>query len=100
MTNYRDNLNVLRRAFPQPVSDQEHDAWFVFSELREDRYWTTFNNTPRFATVRDDGSASVCLDCGKVSALLTVDVKEAKRVLDKWGTDALKSRLAIGPLAP
>ena len=34
MTNYRDNLRVLRRAFPQPVSDQEHDAWFVFSVLR------------------------------------------------------------------
>ena len=34
MTNYRDNLSVLRRAFPQPVSDQEHDAWFVFSVLR------------------------------------------------------------------
>ncbi len=34
MTNYRDNLTVLRRAFPQPVSDQEHDAWFVFSVLR------------------------------------------------------------------
>lgn len=37
MTNYRDNLNVLRRAFPQPVSDQEHDAWFVFSVLRAAR---------------------------------------------------------------
>ncbi|HRA89964.1 MAG TPA: pyridoxal-dependent decarboxylase [Planctomycetaceae bacterium] len=34
MTNYRDNLTSLRRAFPQPVSDQEHDAWFVFSVLR------------------------------------------------------------------
>ena len=34
MTHYRDNLSVLRRAFPQPVSDQEHDAWFVFSVLR------------------------------------------------------------------
>ncbi|MDA1230730.1 MAG: pyridoxal-dependent decarboxylase [Planctomycetota bacterium] len=34
MTKYRDHLNVLRRAFPQPVSDQEHDAWFVFSVLR------------------------------------------------------------------
>ena len=34
MPQYRDNLNVLRRAFPQPVSDQEHDAWFVFSVLR------------------------------------------------------------------
>ena len=78
----------------------EGDAWFAFSELKEERYWTTIHNTPRVAPVRDDGSASVCLDCGKVSALLTVDVKEAKRVLDKWGTDALKSRLAIGPPAP
>lgn len=34
MPQYRDNLNVLRRAFPQPISDQEHDAWFVFSVLR------------------------------------------------------------------
>lgn len=34
MTTYRDNLTILRRAFPQPVSDQEHDAWFVFSMLR------------------------------------------------------------------
>lgn len=34
MTHYRDNLTILRRAFPQPVSDQEHDAWLVFSVLR------------------------------------------------------------------
>ena len=34
MTHYRDNLTILRRAFPQPVSDQEHDGWFVFSVLR------------------------------------------------------------------
>ncbi len=34
MTNYHENLSILRRAFPQPVSDQEHDAWFVFSVLR------------------------------------------------------------------
>lgn len=34
MPNYRDQLTILRRAFPQPVSDQEHDAWFVFSVLR------------------------------------------------------------------
>lgn len=34
MTAYRDNLELLRRAFPQPISDQEHDAWFVFSVLR------------------------------------------------------------------
>lgn len=34
MPVYRDHLEHLRRAFPQPVSDQEHDAWFVFSMLR------------------------------------------------------------------
>lgn len=34
MPVYRDHLDSLRRAFPQPVSDQEHDAWFVFSMLR------------------------------------------------------------------
>ena len=34
MTAYRLQLEQLRKAFPQPVSDQEHDAWFVFSVLR------------------------------------------------------------------
>ena len=34
MSLYRKHLETLRRAFPQPVSDQEHDAWFVFSVLR------------------------------------------------------------------
>lgn len=34
MSTYRQQLEQLRRAFPQPVSDQEHDAWFVFSVLR------------------------------------------------------------------
>ncbi|MCA9061625.1 MAG: aspartate aminotransferase family protein [Planctomycetaceae bacterium] len=34
MTSYRDLLVRLRRSFPQPVSDQEHDAWFVVSILR------------------------------------------------------------------
>lgn len=31
---YRQHLERLRRFFPQPVSDQEHDAWFVFSMLK------------------------------------------------------------------
>ncbi len=34
MPKYGDHLSILRRSFPQPVSDQEHDAWFVFSVLR------------------------------------------------------------------
>ena len=31
---YRQLLDGLRRAFPQPVSDPEHDAYFVFTILR------------------------------------------------------------------
>jgi glutamate/tyrosine decarboxylase-like PLP-dependent enzyme len=34
MSKYLETLSALRRAFPQPVSDQEHDAWFVFCVLR------------------------------------------------------------------
>ena len=69
---------------------------FSESELKEERYWTSIHNTPRTVDIRDHGSARLCLDCGAVSAALIVDVKDAKKVLDKWGTDALKSRLAAG----
>ena len=31
---YRDILHQLREAFPQPVSNRVHDAYFVFSFLR------------------------------------------------------------------
>ncbi len=31
---YRELLESLRQAFPQPVSDPVHDAYFVFSILR------------------------------------------------------------------
>jgi len=31
---YHDQLNELREAFPRPVSDRQHDAYFVFSILR------------------------------------------------------------------
>lgn len=34
MPRYRELLTSLRGAFPQPVSDQVHDAYFVFSILR------------------------------------------------------------------
>jgi len=33
-TVYHDLLDELREAFPQPVSDQKHDAYFVFSIMR------------------------------------------------------------------
>src|ERR1700736_2079720 len=34
MPDYRDLLDSLRQAFPQPVSNPVHDAYFVFSILR------------------------------------------------------------------
>lgn len=71
---------------------------FEFSEYNGS-YWFTWSSVPRAVTIRQD-RVRLCLDCGKVTASLSVDVEEAKRVLDKWGTDALKSRLAIGPPAP
>lgn len=32
--NYRERLEQLRKAFPQPVSDRFHDSYFVFTILR------------------------------------------------------------------
>ena len=63
------------------------------------RAWFTLSHVPLGVIIRQD-RVRMCLDCGKVTALMSVDVEEAKRVLSQWGTDALKSRLAIEPPAP
>src|SRR3954462_10294026 len=34
MTNYRELLQRIRLAFPQPVSDRVHDSYFVHSIMR------------------------------------------------------------------
>ena len=75
---------------------------FGFSELKEKPgYWTTFSirELPRAVLIRQRGTATACLDCGNVTASLTVDAKEAMQVLEKSGTDAVKARLAIGDKA-
>ena len=81
----------------------EEPAAFIFSELKEKPgYWTSFSISeplPRAVSIRHHGSASVCLDCGVVNASLVVDIKDAKKVLNNWGTDALKSRLATDDTA-
>ena len=77
----------------------EEGQSFGFSELKEKSgYWTTFSirELPRAVLIRHRGTATACLDCGNVTASLTVGVKEATQVLDKSGTDAVKARLAIG----
>ena len=76
---------------------------FGFSELKEEPgYWTTFSIRllPRAVLIHRRGSATACLDCGNVSASLSLNVKEAMKVLEKSGTDAVKARLAIAPPAP
>ena len=74
---------------------------FGFSELKEKPgYWTTFSirELPRAVLIHRRGNANACLDCGNVSASLSLNVKEAMEVLEKSGTDAVKARLAIGEL--
>lgn len=78
--------------------DEGDGILFTFSESNG-RAWFTLSHVPLGVFVRQEG-VRICVDCGKVSALLTVDAEEAKKVLEKWGTDSLKSRLAIGPSAP
>jgi len=75
---------------------------FGLSELKEKScYWTIFSirELPRAVLIHRPGSANACLDCGNVSASLSLNVKEATKVLEKSGTDAVKARLAIAPPA-
>ena len=82
----------------------EEPAAFLFSELKEQPgYWTSFSISeplPRTVSIRHHGNASACLDCGAVSAPLFLNIKDAKRVLEKYGTDEVKMRLATTPPAP
>ena len=73
------------------------EPYFGSSEL-SGGYWTTFSGIPQSISIHHDG-AWMCFDCGKVTASMSVDVKEARKVMDKWGTEALKSRLAAGDKA-
>lgn len=38
---YQDLVSQLRTAFPAPVSDRLHDAYFVFSFSGRSTRWTT-----------------------------------------------------------
>jgi hypothetical protein len=73
------------------------DAPFEFSDsdLKEERYWTSihFHNTARYLCLGNTENATLCFDCGKLEASFKVDIKEAKKIVDRWGSDALKARL-------
>jgi hypothetical protein len=76
----------------------ERPAVFAFSDLKEEHYWTTITlvGTARAVPIQQHGSARLCLDCGTVDASLSADVAQAKKVLDKWATDDLRSRIDAG----
>lgn len=78
--------------------DEEGGILFKCSESNG-RALFTLSHVPLGVFIRQEG-VRMCVDCGKVTAWLSVDMEEAKKVLSQWGTDGLKSRLAIGPPAP
>ncbi len=84
------------------LGDGVATSGFTFTELKALNSWEELYRPLRGIDVheREPGSATLCLDCGSVGASLIVDVKEARKVLEKWGTDAVKARLAITPPAP
>ena len=72
---------------------------FVLSEAKN-RRWLSFFSHPYFKpapviNICQHGNAVLCLNCGTVNAVLTADVKRAKKVVRAWGTEDLKSRLDI-----
>ena len=71
-------------------------AVFAFPDLEEEHFLTTFFMVARTVVIQQHGSASLCLDCGTVDASLGADLIQAKKVLDRWATDDLRSRIDIG----
>ncbi len=61
-TTYRQYVDELRDAFPQPTSDRKHDAYFVFSILRSlDRVDSMKSTVPILGQLREldyDGAAA------------------------------------------
>lgn len=70
--------------------------WF---DLPKDdvRPWSTFLTVSApvgpAVGIQQVGSALLCLDCGTVSASFQADIDMAIKVVDKFGTEELKSRL-------
>ncbi len=67
---------------------------FEFSEVKK-LGWLRYDTGPHGVSIREPSmSARVCLDCETGSVSFRIDAKKAIIVLEKWGTDELKTRLA------
>ncbi len=72
---------------------------FEFSEVKKLGWWRHDTGSHGVSIREPSMSARVCLDCETGSVSFRIDAKKAIKVLEKWGTDELKARLAIGDAA-
>lgn len=76
-----------------------HGPDFEFSEVKK-LGWLRYDTGRHGVNIREPFlSATVCLDCETGGVSFRIDAKKAIKVLEKWGTDELKARLAIGDAA-
>jgi len=77
----------------------EYGPDFEFSEVKK-LGWLRYDTGRHGVSIREPSMCTtVCLDCETGSVSFTIDAKKAIAVLEKWGTDELKARLAIGDTA-
>ena len=83
--------------FGRTVAGDLISGGFVLSDVRRPPWWHFPGITPGpVVPIRQHGSAKLCLECGTLVASLTADVKDAKKLVDTWASDALKARLDSG----
>ena len=80
---YQDIVAQLRFAFPKPVSDRMHDAYFVFSFLR------ALDQVDALKSAAPILGAPVTLDYAQALTRETMSVKASNGT--KWTDDALRA---------
>ena len=98
--NYKcPNCGSMRLVLGKVSLTNEYGPDFEFSEAKK-LGWLRYDTGRHGVSIREPSmSTRVCLDCGTGSVSFRIDAKKAITVLEKWGTDELKARLAIGDTA-
>ncbi|MDC0325538.1 hypothetical protein OAM01_02155 [bacterium] len=74
------------------VDGREGDACFYLAkEMGGNRNW--MSRPGPLVGLRHQGSALLCLDCGRVTVSLTAEIGEATEMIQKWGITEIKTRL-------
>ena len=95
--NYKcPNCGSMRLVSGKVSLANEYGPDFEFSEVKK-LGWLRHDTGRHGVSIREPSmSARVCLDCETGSVSFRIDAKKAITVLEKWGTDELKARLATG----